>query len=95
MRPFTAILGIITGSLVSLAFGMGVVFFVFWMLRHEHPQFETELPEVGRAFMMFLVLAAVGLAAFTGTARERRWRHWPLALMWLGLILVGLYYWPS
>jgi len=56
MRPFTAILGIITGSLVSLAFGMGVVLLVFWLLRNEHPQFQTELPEVGRAFLMLSLI---------------------------------------
>jgi hypothetical protein len=94
MRPFIAVLGILTGSLVSLAFGLAVVLFVFWTLRLDHPRFSTELPEVARAFGMFFFLAVVSALGFLGTVRGRRWRHGPLALMWLGLLLTGWYYWP-
>ena len=95
MRPFTAVLGVLTGSLVSLAFGLATVLFVFWVLRYEHPRFSTELPELARAFVMFLLLAVASAFAFLGTVRKREWRYAPLVLMWLGLLLTGWYYWPS
>ena len=95
MYPFAAVLGFLAGSLVSLAFGLGVVLLVFWLLQNDDPRFALELPEVARSFVMFFALAVLAALGFLGTVRERRWRYAPLALMWLGLLLVGWYYWPS
>lgn len=95
MHPFTAILGIVAGSLVSLAFGLAVVLLVFWLLQGDHPRFSAELPELVRAVVMFLALAVVAVLGFIGTIRRRSWRYGPLAVMWLGLLAVGWYYWPS
>ncbi len=95
MQPFTAVLGVVAGSLASLAFGLAVVLLVFWILRDDNPRFAAELPEVARGFMMFFLLAVLSALAFVGTARGRRWRYPPLGLLWAGLVLVGWYYWPS
>ena len=95
MHPFTAVLGFLAGSLVSLAFGLAVVLLIFWMLQNDHPRFAAELPEIARAFLMFFVLAVLAAVGFLGVVREREWRYMPLALTWLGLLLVGWYYWPS
>ncbi len=94
MHPFTAILGIVAGSLVSLAFGLAVVLLVFWVLQNDHPRFAAELPEVARGFLMFFALAALGAVGFLGTVRARPWRHGPLLLLWIGLAGVAWYYWP-
>ena len=95
MRPFVAILGVVAGSLLSLAFGLVVVLMVFWLLRDEHPRFAAEFPEVVRGAIIFSCLAALSGSAFWGTVQERQWRHSLLALLWIGLVLVGAYYWPS
>lgn len=95
MRPFTAVLGFVAGSLVSMAFGLAVVLMVFWLLRDDHPQFSAELPEVARGSIMFFGLAVASGFAFWGTINGRRWRYAPLALLWTGLALVGWYYWPA
>jgi hypothetical protein len=95
MHPFTAVLGIIAGSLVSLAFGLAVVLLVFWLLQGDHPRFTTELPELVRAVLMFFGLAVVSVLAFIGTIRRRPWRYQPLAALCVGLLAVGWYYWPS
>lgn len=95
MHPFTAILGIVAGSLVSLAFGLAVVLLVFWLLQGDHPRFSAELPEVARGFAMFFALAACSVAAFVATVKARPWRYAPLGLLWIGLLAVGWYYWPS
>jgi hypothetical protein len=95
MRPFTAILGFVAGSLCSVAFGLAVVLMVFWLLRNDHPQFSAELPELARGSSMFMLLATLSAVAFWATIRERPWRYAPLTLLWVGLLLIGRYYWPT
>jgi hypothetical protein len=95
MHPFVAILGIVAGSLVSLAFGLAVVLLVFWLLQDDHPRFAAELPEVARGFATFFVLAMLAAAAFLGTVKQRAWRYPPLTLLWGGLLATGWYYWPD
>jgi hypothetical protein len=95
LTPFTAILGVITGSLVSLAFGLGVTLVVFFVLRDENPRFSTELPELVRAAAMFGALAGLSWVCFIGTLKGRQWRHWCLSALWVGLLLAGWYYWPA
>lgn len=95
MTPFTAILGVITGSLVSLAFGLGVTLAVFFVLRNENARFSSELPELLRAAAMFGLLAGVSCTGFVQTLRGHNRRHATLGLLWIGLTLVGWYYWPT
>jgi hypothetical protein len=95
MTPFTAILGVITGSLVSLAFGLGVTLVVFFVLRDENPRFSSELPELVRAVVMFGLLAGISWAGFVQTLRRSRWRHATLGVLWIGMFLAGRYYWPG
>lgn len=94
MNRSTALLGILVGSLVSMAFGLAIVLLVFWLLQNDHPRFAADLPAVARAFGMFLVLSVLGVAAFIGTLRVRSWRQGMLVLFWAGVLLVGRYYWP-
>lgn len=95
MTPFTAILGVITGSLVSLAFGLGVTLLVFFALRDENARFSSELPELARAVAMFGLLAGVSSVGFVQTLRQHKLRHATLGVLWIGLVLVGWYYWPA
>lgn len=94
MNRFTALLGILVGSLASMAFGLAVVLLVFWLLQDDHPRFAADLPAVARAFGMFLMLSVLGVAAFLGTVRGRSWRQGMQVLFWAGLLLVARYYWP-
>ncbi len=95
MQPFTVVLGVILGSCFSIAFSLAAVAFIFWVLQAEHPQFTTELPELSRATMMFVVLAAVSYFAFLGSLRRTIWRHFPLFLLCTGIFAIGYYYWPD
>ena len=95
MRPFTALLGFVAGSLISMAFGLVVVLMVFWLLRNDHPQFAAELPQLALSSLLFSALAVLAGFAFWATVHGRRWRYAPLGLLWTGLVLVGFYYWPS
>lgn len=95
MQPFVVILGIVCGSLVSIAFGLGVVALIFFILQGEHPRFADEMPFLLRSTAIFSSLAAIGGGAFLGTLRRRRWRFPLLGLLWAGLAATGWYYWPS
>lgn len=94
MQPFVVILGVLLGTLVSLAFGLGVVLFVFWFLQSESTRFAAEMPYLLKSTAIFLALSAVCATAFVGTLRRRRWRYPVLTLLWTGLLWAGWYYWP-
>lgn len=95
MNPFTVILGITLGSLVSIAFSLGGVLLVFWILQDESPRFDAEMPELLRSTAIFFILAAIAGVGFIGTLKKTRWRHACLALLWCALIGTGWYYWPA
>ncbi len=95
MNPFTVILGITLGSLVSMAFSLGGVLFVFWILKDESPRFDSEMPELLRSTAIFFGLAALAATGFIGTLKQKPWRHICLAFLWLGLIGTTWYYWPA
>jgi len=95
MNPFTMILGIILGSLVSIAFSLGGVLFVFWFLQDESPRFDAEMPELLRSTAIFFALAAIAATGFVGTLQNKRWRYGCLAVLWVGLVGAGRYYWPA
>ena len=95
MQPFTVILGVVLGSLFSIAFSLAVVLLVFWILRGDHPRFDAELPELFRATLIFGALALLAGSGFFGTLKQTGWRYAPLALLWLGLLATGWFYWPD
>jgi hypothetical protein len=94
MQPFVIILGIVLGSLVSIAFGLSAVLLVFWILQDEHPRFSAEMPALIQSAAIFTVLAAVAVAGFVGTLRARFWRYPVLGLLWLGLLATVWFFWP-
>ena len=95
MAPFTMILGVVLGSLASIAFSLSVVMLVFWLLRDDHPRFLTEMPEVIRGTLIFYFLAASAAASFVGSLRGRPWRFIAFALLGAGLLSTAYYYWPE
>ncbi len=95
MKPFTAVLGILLGSLVSITVSLGGVLLVFWILRAESPRYGAEMPELLRSTGIFFVLAALAAGGFVGMLRKARWRLACLGLLWAGLIGTGWYYWPA
>jgi len=88
------ILGVILGSLVSIAFGLTVVLLVFWILRDDHPRFSAEMPALAQSAVLFTMLAATAITSFIGTLRARSWRYPVLGVLWAGLLATGWFYWP-
>jgi hypothetical protein len=94
MKPFTVILGILMGSIAAIAFGLGVVAFIFWLLEDDYAQLAGEMPMLLRSTAIFGSLAALAAAAFLGVLTVRPWRFPVLGLLWAGLLAAGWYYWP-
>lgn len=95
MQPLTVILGIVLGSVFSIALGLGIVLLVFGLRQGEDSRYALELPELATATILFSVASAVAALAFLGSLRERAWRHWALAGVVAGLVGIGVYYWPD
>lgn len=94
MRPLTVLIGIVLGSSVSIALGLGMVLIVFLILVDERPQLRDELAPLLMAVTLFTTLSALAAAAFLGTLRQRPWRHVAIVGLCGGLLLLGWIYWP-
>lgn len=95
MQPFTILLGILLGSLISISFSLAAVLLVFWFLQDDHPRFGAEMPELARGAALFSATVLVAPAAFLGTVRRRIWRYPVLLLLWGAVGQIGCYYWPG
>jgi len=94
-RPFTVLLGIILGSVFSIAFGLAIVSFVFWVLQDEEPRLLAEVDSLRISTTIFIVLAVFAGLSFFGSLKRTVWRHLPMAALWFSLFLAGRYYWPQ
>jgi len=94
-RPFTVLMGIILGSVFSISFGLAVVCFVFWVLKDESPRLLSEVDSLVASTGIFIALSIFAGLSFLGSLRRTNWRHVPMAMLWLALILAGRYYWPQ
>ena len=94
MRPFTVLIGIVLGSAASITFGLTTVLIVFLVLRPQHPELLSELPQVVTSLATFAVLTAASAGSFLGEVKTKRWRAW--AHLATGICLCGaiLLYWP-
>ncbi len=94
MQPLTVITGILLGTSASIAAGLTVVLFLFFILVDEHPRLATEFAPLQVSTAIFLVMTAVCAASFLGLVRRARWRWIAQGAMWLGLGLAVMYYLP-
>jgi len=93
-RPFTVLLGIILGTVFAITFCTCIVAFVFWYLGDEAPRLAAEVDSLVEIVQIFLVLTVFSAMSFIATLKSLKWRYFPLAALWLGLLLTGYYYWP-
>lgn len=95
MTPFTVILGVVTGSLAAIAFGLLSVLVIFWWIGDESPRVGAELPVLWRSAVAFTAVAAASGASLYGTLKRRGWRYLALGATVAGIAALGWYYWPS
>jgi hypothetical protein len=95
MQPLTVVLGIVLGSLFSIAFGLAIVWLIFALRQGEDARFALELPELARATVLFSLITVVSAMSFVGSLRAATWRRWAILVLFLGLAGIGSYYWPA
>jgi uncharacterized transporter YbjL len=93
--PFTVLLGILLGSVFSIAFGLAIVCFVFWVLQDEAPRVLAEFDSLIISTAIFFALSIIAGLSFFSSLKRTSWRHLPIAILWLGLLSAGRYYWPA
>ena len=94
MRPLAVLIGIVMGSAVAIAVGLGMVLIIFLILAGEHAELEAEFRPLLRAVGLFTLLSAVAATSFVGELRATRWRRFALAALAGSLALVTWVYWP-
>lgn len=94
MRPLGFLTGIVLGSAASIALVLAMVVVIFALTATQHPSVSREYPGLLVTAGLFAVLAALAGAAFVGLQRERPWRWFAQAVMWLAMAAIGWYYWP-
>ena len=94
MQPLTVLLGIIMGSSVAIALGLGMVLIVFLILLGERPELRAEFRPLMLGIVLFTVLSVLSVASFLGSVRQRSWRRVAMAGLWSVLLLIGWIYWP-
>lgn len=95
MQPLTVVLGIVLGSVFSVAVSLGMVLLVFGLRLGEDSRYALEIPELIRGTMIFSLMSVVAALAFAGSVRQTAWRHWALLGLIVGLFGTGSYYWPD
>ena len=95
MQPLTVILGIVLGSVFSIAFGLGMVWLIFGLRQGEDSRYALELPELASATVLFSLVTLISALAFLGAVRASAWRRWPILVLILSLAGIGSYYWPA
>lgn len=94
MRPLTVITGIVLGSCLSITVSLVAVMIMFLVLRDEHPRLVAEFDAMRASLALFSAMTAISALSFYGLLIRHKWRIPAQVLMWLGVALAGLYYWP-
>ena len=95
MGPLGFLTGVVLGSAVSIGLVLAMVVVIFALSPGAGPAISAEYPRLLVTAGLFTVLAALAGAAFLGLQRQRPWRWYAQAAMWLALALLGWYYWPQ
>ena len=94
MKPLAVLIGIVMGSAVSLAVGLGMTMIVILLIPEHADRLAAEKAPLLKAILLFTLLSAAAAASFYGEIRTRRWRF-PAHLMMVGVLAAAFWmYWP-
>ena len=94
MRPLTVIAGIILGSSLSITVSLAVVSLIFLILADDYPRLQNEFAPLKSSVLLFFFLTAISAWSFWSALKDRREKWLAQGAMWLGITIVGFYYWP-
>jgi hypothetical protein len=95
MKPLTALLAILAGSVIALAVGLIMTWIVILCLPQDEQRFAPEHSHLVRAILVFTLFSAVSFASFYGQARELSWRRAAHGATLAVFGLVVWLYWPT
>lgn len=94
MRPLAVLLGIVMGSTVSIAAGLGMTLIVFMVLRDQSARLADEFVPLLRYMAWTSVLAGVSVLSFYGELRNRAWRYRAHIGLLVTIVVVLWVFWP-
>lgn len=94
MRPLTVITGVVLGSCLSITVSLAAVLLVFLLLGDDYPRVRHEFQPLSHSTAIFLCMTIISGASFYSLLMNRKFRYLGQAVMWLGLLMTGWYYWP-
>ena len=94
MRPLAVLIGIVTGSSVSLAVGLALTWVVLLFLPEHADRFAAEREPLLEAIALFTLTAVTSGASFYAELQNRRWRHAAHLATLAVLALTAWVYWP-
>ena len=95
MQPLTIITGFVLGTAGAIFLGLTVVVILFYFIGLDSDWVRDEVPALRIGVALFGVLTALSVASFVGVLRRTPWRWWAQAAMWLGVLVIARYFWPS
>ncbi len=94
MRPLTAVTLIILGSCLAITISLGAVIIIVLVLGDEYPRLQGEFPALLESLGIFFTMTVISAVSFYTSLKTHKARFWSQAVMWLGLLATGWYYWP-
>jgi hypothetical protein len=95
MYPLAMLLGVVLGSVLSIALGLGLVALVFWLLKSDYPRLEAEFIPLVASLGIFIVLTVVAAVSFYAELKRKPWRLLAQLLLLATLLATGWHYWPD
>jgi len=94
MRPLTVLTGVVMGTCVSIAISLLFVLIVFTIIGDEYPRVRHEFGPLTSSLAIFTAMTAISIASFYTLVRNHSARWAAQALLWIGILATGWYYWP-
>lgn len=94
MRPLTAVTLIILGSCLAITVSLGAVIIIVLVLGDEYPRLQNEFSALLESLGIFFNMTVISAVSFYTSLKTHKARFWSQAVMWLGLLTTGWYYWP-
>ncbi len=95
MGPLGFLTGVVLGSATAISVILSMVLVMFLLSASSHPALTEEYAPLGKAVVLFAILAVIAAAAFISLLRRLSWRWIAQFVMWATLVGIAWSYWPE